>query len=173
MIPTTQDKILLETLFLDSIFPKIYTLSKNFIPAPCFECESLMPIQMFHSCMLPEKVVRLRSLRLAAVELQNHTPYVLSEINETLKNDMNGRFENVTLVEFLTWFSGENGRPNVITQLALNKNWLDILSAKTFVHEHGMIEDFNNDVWNMTYLPSDDEDVGSSNDSNRSIFGDV
>ncbi len=172
MNATSGDRALLEKLFLNAVFPSIYKISKSLLPLPCGECRLFFPLHPSHSCQKSEEDKRFHALTLAAI--QQARPFdILWEVNDILKKDQLGIYEDVTLREFLSFFVGESGDPNILTQLVLNDEWIETISVKAIALDR---EGLEANTWDMSYLPaSSNEDGGeeiNTDDSSKGVFGD-
>ncbi len=85
LFPMQDDVKILETLFLDAVFPIIYTLARSFTPFPCLECTLNVLVHPSHSCQLPEEDVHFKPIKLASVQVQQHILELLTNINDILK----------------------------------------------------------------------------------------
>ncbi len=172
-----QDDVkILDTLFLDAVFPIIYTLARSFTPFPCLECNLNFPVHPSHSCQLPEEDVRFKAVNLASVQVQQHILELLTNINDILKRDGMDRFKNITLSKFLTYFLGEEANsPTIVTQLPLNTDWIELLSARMVAHEcnRGGLDLVLSEEMTCDYWASDELSSGEDNDSSKSMFGDL
>ncbi len=177
LYPTPADVAILESLFLDAVYPIIYTLSRTFTPFPCPKCNLNIPHHPSHSrCQLPEEDVRLKAVKLASIQLQQHILELFSNINDILKRDQTNRYKDISLGKFLSYFLGEEpNAPTIITQLPLNTDWIELLSTRMVTHERNgggpelvVVDETTHDYWGSDEHSSDDRD--EDNDSDKPMF---
>ncbi len=176
LFPTPADVAILESLFLDAAFPIIYTLARSLIPFPCLECNLQFPS---HSCQQLTEEEFHKAVKLASIQLQQHILEIFSNINDILKWELSDLYKDISLGKFLSYFLGqEPNAPTILTQLPLNTDWIDLLSARMITHKRSgggpdliLPEETTHDYWVSDEHSSNVED--EDNDSNRSMFGDL
>ncbi len=170
------DVTTLETLFLDAIFPIIYTLGRSFIPFPCEDCNNHFPLHACHGCQLPEEDVRVKAVTLASIQLQQHLLEFFCNVKDILKRNEGDRYKSVSLVDFLSYFFGE--APNILTHLPLNTEWIELLAGRMLTHERSgggpelvVVEETTHDYWGSDEHSSGGRD--EDNDSDKHMFEDL
>ncbi len=176
------DVTILKTIFLDAIFPIIYSLARSFIPFRCEDCDNLFPLHFSHGCQqLSDEEVHLKAVKLASVQLQQHLLEFFCNVKDILKRNEGGaRYMDVRLVDFLSYFFGEDGNnaPNILTQLPLRTDLIEAIADRMLTHERNgggpdlvLPEEMTRDYWAPDEYSSDSE--REDNDSDKSIFGDL
>ncbi len=108
-----------------------------------------------------------------------HLLELFSNINDILKWDVMGRYKDISLGKFLTYFLGEEANSaSILTQLPLNTDWIELLSARMVTHECSrggpdlvLPEETKHDYWGSDEHSSSGRD--EDNDSDISMFGDL
>ncbi len=111
--------------------------------------------------------------------MQQHLLELFSNINDILKRDSTDRYKDISLGKFLSYFLGEESNsPSILTQLPLNTDWIELLTARMLTHERSgggpdlvLPEETTHDYWGSEEQSSGGRD--EDNDSDKSMFGDL